>query len=253
MKKLNKKQIDKIQSLTKKGMSQRAVAKEVGCSRSVVYYHLNKIIVMKKPIKKEVEKKVKAPKVQKEAKPKKLAPVKKVKYELLNFEITATIPTQMYGNICPRISIKAGTIEDAKSIVVPFIEELYSSYASEGPDGKKANFVNKAKVTVEEKFVDPKTTTVPVAPAPVSPATVPTSDKPVQPIAPVQKNESVSEPEEESTPKTPAYIKAENAIKAAMSLDALGMIEDQIQKSVKLTAEEKPLLLTDVLKKRKEF
>jgi len=42
MKKLVKKQIEKIQSLSKKGMSQRAIAKEVGCSRSAVYYHLNK-------------------------------------------------------------------------------------------------------------------------------------------------------------------------------------------------------------------
>jgi len=207
---------------------------------------------MKKSTKKEGVKKEKAPKVQKEAKPKKVAPIKKVKYELLNFEIMATIPTQMYGNICPRISIKTGTIEDAKSIVVPFIEELYSSYASEGPDGKKANFVNKAKVTIEEKFVDPKiTNTAPTPTQPVKP--VQSVAQTVTPKAPEPKNEPVSEPDEDPTPKTPAYIKAENAIKAAMSLEALGMIEDQIQKSVKLTAEEKPLLLTDVLKKRKEF
>jgi len=60
---------------------------------------------MKKPIKKETVKKEKTVKVQKEAKPVKLAPVKKVKYKLLSFEISATIPTQMYGNICPKISI----------------------------------------------------------------------------------------------------------------------------------------------------
>lgn len=205
---------------------------------------------MKKPIKKEAVKKEKTAKVQKEAKPVKLAPVKKVKYELLSFEISATIPTQMYGNICPKISVKAVTIEDAKSIVVPFIEELYSSYASEGPDGKKANFVNKAKVTVEEKFVDPKITNTPVAPVapatsqPVKPA--PSVAQTVAPSAPVQQDEDV-------TPKTQAFIKAENAIKSAMSLDALNLIEDQIQKSIKLTNEEKPLLLTDVLKKRKEL
>jgi hypothetical protein len=42
MKKLDKKQIEKIKKLSSKGMSQRAIAKEVGCSRSAVYYHLNK-------------------------------------------------------------------------------------------------------------------------------------------------------------------------------------------------------------------
>jgi hypothetical protein len=51
------------------------------------------------------------------------------------------------------------------------------------------------------------------------------------------------QPDEDATPKTPAYTKAENAIKSAMSLDALNLIEDQIQKSVKLINEEKPLLL----------
>jgi len=204
---------------------------------------------MKKTNKKEVEKKEKAPKVQKEAKPVKIALVKKAKYELLNFEISAVIPTQMYGNICPKISIKAGTIEDAKSIVVPFIEELYSSYASEGPDGKKANFVNKAKVTVEQKFVDPKITITPVTPAPVSPAPTPS----VAPKTSEPKSEPVSEPDEDPTPKTPAYTKAENAIKSAVSLDALNLIEEQIQKSIKLTNEEKPILLAEVLKKRKEF
>ncbi len=32
------------------------------------------------------------------------------KYELIAFEVTATIPTQMYGNIMPKISIKAKNI-----------------------------------------------------------------------------------------------------------------------------------------------
>ena len=163
------------------------------------------------------------------------------------------MPTQMYGNIIPEVIVKTKTIEEAKAVVMPFIEELYSSYASEGPDGKKANFVNKAKVTVEEKFVDPKITNAPVAPSPVPPPTVQASAKPVQPVAPAKTSEPVSEPEEEPTPKTPAYTKAENAIKSAMSLEALNLIEEQIQKSIKLTNEEKPLLLTDVLKKRKEY
>lgn len=41
-KKLTAKQIAKIHALSKKGKSQRAIATEVGCSRSGVYYHLTK-------------------------------------------------------------------------------------------------------------------------------------------------------------------------------------------------------------------
>lgn len=42
MKKLTNKVIAKIKSLSKKGMSERAIAKLVGCSRSAVWYQLQK-------------------------------------------------------------------------------------------------------------------------------------------------------------------------------------------------------------------
>lgn len=42
MKKLTAKQIAKIKALHKKGLSERAIAKEVKCSRSAVWDHLQK-------------------------------------------------------------------------------------------------------------------------------------------------------------------------------------------------------------------
>jgi biotin operon repressor len=38
--KLTKEQIAKIKELNKKGMSERAIAREIGCSRSAVWHHL---------------------------------------------------------------------------------------------------------------------------------------------------------------------------------------------------------------------
>lgn len=40
--KLTKEQIAKIKKLAAKGMSERAIAKEVGCSRSAVWSHKQK-------------------------------------------------------------------------------------------------------------------------------------------------------------------------------------------------------------------
>ncbi len=40
--KLTSDQIKKILKLSKKGLSERAIAKEVGCSRSAVWYRINK-------------------------------------------------------------------------------------------------------------------------------------------------------------------------------------------------------------------
>jgi len=43
MKKLTAKKVAKIKALHKKGMSERAIAKEVRCSRSAVWYHVHEV------------------------------------------------------------------------------------------------------------------------------------------------------------------------------------------------------------------
>jgi len=42
MKKLTKKQIERIHALRAKGLSERAIAAKIGCARSTVWYQLNK-------------------------------------------------------------------------------------------------------------------------------------------------------------------------------------------------------------------
>lgn len=42
MKRLTDKKVTRIFELTEKGLSQRKIADKIGCSRSTVWYHLNK-------------------------------------------------------------------------------------------------------------------------------------------------------------------------------------------------------------------
>jgi len=174
--------------------------------------------------------------------------------KLVSYTVRATIPTMMYGNIQPEITVEARTMEDAKLAVFPHIEELYQTYCEEPRDGRKPAFMSRASVTATERIV-PQT---PVAPAQkTAPVEVP--GKQTTPPTPQAIAQAPEEPKTEldafaeDLKKSPAYTKAEGAIKGAMSLDALNLIENQIQASVKLTKEEKPSLLTEVLKKRKEF
>lgn len=181
--------------------------------------------------------------VKKVSKPKtKITPeVTKLEVKLVSYTIQAMIPTMMYGNITPRITVEARTMEDAKRAVMPHIEELFAVYLEEPRDGKPARFMKKAEVSATERKVEPKA--VATAPAVKKEEATPAP-------APVKKEEEEKEKEPEVA-KTPAYEKAAKAIESAMSTDALGLIEDQIQASVKLSADEKPMLLELVLKKRK--
>lgn len=177
---------------------------------------------------------------------------KKAKYELVSFSITATIPVQAYGNIQPVIVLKTKTLEEAKAIALPFIAELFVQYAERPRDGSAPAFQSKANVTVEEKKVAP-TTVAPVAPV-IPVVKTPSTVAPSEPAVKTNATKPIEEAIAEATgPKTPAFEKAEKAINGATDIKALDLIEDQIQKSTKLVPEEKPVLLTLVLKKRKTF
>ncbi len=170
-----------------------------------------------------------------------------LKIKLITYTVRATIPTMAYGNIMPEITVEARTMEDAKLAVFPHIEDLYETYCEEPREGRKPRFMSKASVTATEKIVpQPAKPTQPDVKSthPLNP-TGPTGPTP----APATELDAFAD----DLKKSPAYSKAEGAVKGAMSKDALGLIEDQIQKSTKLSEEEKPLLLTEVLKRRKEF
>lgn len=161
--------------------------------------------------------------------------------KLVSFSVQATIPTQQYGNIMPRIEVVADSIEEARATVMPIIEELYNTYGEKPRDGGRVSF-QRAVITETVKEVAPVAPKpAPVAPAapqaqdtpaPVAqdvPAPVATAQAPVAPAAAAQKPEPV--------------LKAEKAISLAMTAEAATKIRDQIVASTKIAEEDKPALL----------
>jgi len=204
----------------------------------------------KKDTKKVVKKEVKAPAPKKEKKVK--AP--KSTIELVQFSVKATIPVMTFGNIQPEVVVKASTIEEAKAYVMPIIEDLFNQYVESPRDGSpKPTFASKANVTVTEKTVAPATSQKD-APTGASANT----PKPAENTNLAKEIENTPERTEADLPPantavSQAYAKAEKAIGAVMSIAALDIIENQIKESTKLTPEEKPMLFTVLLKRKKEL
>lgn len=213
-------------------------------------------------IKKTVPKSVKGPEIKvwnpKAVIPKK-KPVAKSTVQLISFSIKATIPVMTFGNVQPEVVVKAKTIEEAQAYALPIIEALFQKYCESPRDGSsKPSFISKAAVTVKETVVHQPTVAAPVTPAaPKAPVNMPVAPAPVSPQAQATRDAAEAKDpfQDDETPKQKSapYEKGEKAIGAAMSLDALNMIEDQIQNSVKLMKEEKQALLTVLLKRRKDF
>jgi alcohol dehydrogenase class IV len=151
-------------------------------------------------------------------------PTVKSTVKLISYSIKAVIPTGMYANIQPEIIVSAGSISEAESVVLPYIDNLFEKYQEDSRDGKMAKFLAKTpiKSSVTSTEIPPK-------------------------ISPVTGTQQVVNPVSE------AFAKAKKAIDSAMSIEAIQLIEEQIHKSTKLTADEKPVLLTQILLKRKEL
>ena len=186
--------------------------------------------------------------------PTKKAPAKKAKVTLLEFSITAVIPTMSYGNIQPTISVKAKTLEEANEFVLPYIEELYKTYAYSENKTSYPRFM-KEKVTVTEKVVDVKKkeqakTEVAETVKETEKVSTPEVKKEVLQVpSKPSEGDSLSASLEESR----SFTKASKAIASAMSIDAVDQLQAQINRSKNLTEPEKPLLLEECLLKRKEL
>lgn len=193
-------------------------------------------MVVKKVATKKVAKKQTAQKVVKTPKTPKVI---KSKVALVSFECSAVIPTQQYGNIQPKIVVTAPTIEEARSIVMPVMEDLYKTYAETPLSGRDPKFYG--KVTVEEKKVE-------------TPAAAPKVEKPATESSPAASEQSSSQltpapaVEKPATPvsgvATPEpVLKARKAISLAASKEALALVRNQIENSVKIDPAFKPDLL----------
>lgn len=163
--------------------------------------------------------------------------VKKSSAKFVSLSVMAVIPTQSYGNIQPKIEVQADTYEEARDFVLPHIKALYSMFAESKP-----GFLGKIEVT--ERVVTPTQGGAPAA----TPAQTPT-----QPQAGHVADSSATASAAPSKPKSEAVLKAEKALSLAATEDAAMAIQDQIEKSVKIAAEDKPELLKLCLKRRGEL
>ncbi len=159
---------------------------------------------------------------------------KKAKAELVSFSVSAVIPTQQYGNIQPKIEVKAPTLEAALAAAMPAMEALYRTYTE-----RPADFMGRITETVK---------VVPVAPE--APKTAP--QEPAAPAAaPVAAEEPAPAPLASQKPEP--VLKAEKAISLALSLDAIDLIGRQVAASVKIKDELKPALQVLVAAKKEEL
>lgn len=153
------------------------------------------------------------------AKPKlKKAPVVK----LVSYGIKMTIPTDNYANVQPEIIVKASSLEDAHNYIAPHMNKLWKEYFLIGKRRKEVapQPVVPNKVVTQQSYA-PLVASAPVAPAPVAPPT-----------------------------SSVALVKATQAVESCMSIDALDLIGNQVNASIKLTEEDKKILTPLILDKR---
>ena len=149
------------------------------------------------------------------------------KVKLISYEVRMVIPVAQYANIQPCITVKASSPEEAHDYIAKHMDKMWKEYFM---------------VNERRQEVAPTAPTGPTGPTP-APTPAPT---PV-PVCPVDK------PCEASPTSNVAVIKATQAIESCMSLEALDLIKNQVELSVKLSKEEKPKLRAMIVEKFNEL
>lgn len=152
---------------------------------------------------------------------KKLVSESKPTVTMLEYSIKMVIPTGNYANIQPEIKVKATNPDEAHDYIAKHMDKLWKEYF----------MVNERRQEL-----------APASPTgPTSPQSTPA------PVCPVDK------PCEASPTSNVAVIKATQAIESCMSLEALDLIKNQVELSVKLSKEEKPKLRFMIVEKFNEL
>lgn len=166
----------------------------------------------------------------------------KPKVTLVEFTMSAVIPTVQYGNIQPSITVKADSIESAREVVAPIIEDLYNKYSEQVPRFLKPVIKEKEKIVPAEVITE----TIKVEPKPYVP-NIATPDA----LKPEGHPVNATDVPFDNSKKNEAYSKTEHIIKTATSEPVLDIIEQKIKDSVKIAEEDKPELLKLVEGRRK--
>jgi hypothetical protein len=163
---------------------------------------------------------------------------------LMNYTIKAVIPTGPYANVQPEITVQASSLADAQDYVLPHIDALFEKYL---------NLSDRPKPRVVDT-----TPIKPPTPAPVEKkegVAFVKADGPHPTVEQFTPAPEVVEPKkfEAEQPASTAFDKAKMAVESCRSIEALNMIAEKIEQSVKLDALDKADLSVLVEVKRKEF
>lgn len=180
---------------------------------------------------------------------KKVAP-KKSTVELVSYSIEMTIPTGAYANIKPSIVVRGGSIQEAHDFIAPHMNKLWKEYfmvnerRPEAPKSVVAPYVSRPITVGPGGITGPGGTT----PATLEQIVEATNGKTIGGSLPVDVPSNVPGPE-----SSVALIKATSAISSCLSWEALELIEAQVIKSVKLSKEDKEILMPILDKKAIEL
>lgn len=178
--------------------------------------------------------------------------IAKPKVEMVSYSIKMVIPTGAYANIQPEIIVKSGSIDEAHAFIAPHMNKLWKEYF----------MVNERRPEPPKtQPVYPTTGTPTVSPIGSTTAANFTGGNASTPVQSTQTEmiiDAFGGKVVEETPVQPpessvAFIKATQAIESCLSLEALELIQNQVNKSVKLTHEDKEMLMPLLEKKSIEL
>lgn len=159
----------------------------------------------------------------------------KAKVTMVGFSFGATIPTQSFGNVTTRIDVLSEDFNAARDFATEKIEGIYAKYAEVKP-AFMGRITETVKVVAATESVAPEQAATPRQPDALNKAAIEAQKEQV----PVRSEDAQK-----------AFEKAEKAVGLAATEEATHAIQEQIQKSVKIDAADKPKLYELVLKRRK--
>ncbi len=172
------------------------------------------------------------------------------KFKLVSYTMKAIIPTGMYSNLQPEITVEAESIEHAERAVMPHIEALFAKY-------REGSVPTVTKGLATNSIIE--SLKVPETPKNINPAKNTKIVNPNESLA-VDPNRSTATASPEMEKKVENMIvmsqpfnRAKSAVNSCVSADALKLVDDQISKSSKLIDSEKAELRKIVDAKKKEL
>lgn len=70
----------------------------------------------------------------------------------IKYKLGATVPVAQYANLMPEIEVEADTIEEAESLVLPYIEGFFNKWSDKAKIGQEKRVQSKGRVLLKDYF-----------------------------------------------------------------------------------------------------